>query len=349
MTNPYAPPTATVDDVSVRTPCRRAGGTPHAVRRQQSSTRLIFGCDGVSAAGHWRHHDANRARAIPGQIVGPGVAMLGFLVWAAVTLRYMSQNGQSIGEEDRWDQGRAREVAGLPGRMFWLRNIVNGRARVRPAVCVRGRPGHLRRDAAVSARQDRGHDCRQGLTAAETARACSTRSLAAETPEGILLELRPAGLERAFLRVPDRLADSHRHHLRGALRRGRSWAASAIALWLILVFALEWFYPVAFELTPRGATPGKRAFGLKVVMDNGLPVTPAASVTRNLLRVADFLPFGFGFAIVSMCAARLQAARRPRRRRRSWCTSRGRRPRRRLDMVAPVRRRGRCRQRTSRR
>ena len=77
-----------------------------------------------------------------------------------------------------------------------------------------------------------------------------------------------------------------------------------IAFWLILFFVLEWFYPVAFELTRSGATPGKRVFGLKVVMDNGLPVTPAASFTRNLLRVADFLPFGFGFAIVSMLMRR---------------------------------------------
>src|SRR6185503_12665860 len=55
---------------------------------------------------------------------------------------------------------------------------------------------------------------------------------------------------------------------------------------------------VLFELSAAGATPGKRAFGLKVVMDNGLPITAAASMTRNLLRVADFLPFGFG--VVSM-------------------------------------------------
>ena len=39
-------------------------------------------------------------------------------------------------------------------------------------------------------------------------------------------------------------------------------------------------------------------------MDNGLPVTPAASMARNLLRVADFLPFGYGFAIVSMLVRR---------------------------------------------
>jgi hypothetical protein len=55
-----------------------------------------------------------------------------------------------------------------------------------------------------------------------------------------------------------------------------------------------------FELSRSGATPGKTVVGLKVVMDNGLPVTPAASFTRNLLRVADFLPFMFGAAIVSM-------------------------------------------------
>ena len=73
-----------------------------------------------------------------------------------------------------------------------------------------------------------------------------------------------------------------------------------VALWFILLFAFEWFYPVVFELTPSGATPGKRTFGLKVVMDSGLPVTPAASITRNLLRVADFLPFTYGFATVCM-------------------------------------------------
>jgi len=77
-----------------------------------------------------------------------------------------------------------------------------------------------------------------------------------------------------------------------------------IAFWLILLFALEWLYPIAFELTASGATPGKRVFGLKVVMDNGLPATPAASVARNLLRVADFLPFFYGFAIVSMLVRR---------------------------------------------
>jgi uncharacterized RDD family membrane protein YckC len=73
-----------------------------------------------------------------------------------------------------------------------------------------------------------------------------------------------------------------------------------VALMLIGAFLLEWFYPVAFELSRMGATPGKKIFGLTVLMDTGLPITPAASITRNLLRTADFLPFMYGAGIVSM-------------------------------------------------
>ena len=121
----------------------------------------------------------------------------------------------------------------------------------------------------------------------------------AETPEGILLELRPAGLSpRFYAFLVDwlvRLAVMYAAAVMTAVMGG-----IGMAFWLVMAFALEWFYPMAFELTPSGATPGKKAFGLKVVMDNGLPVTPAASMARNLLRVADFLPFAYGFATVSM-------------------------------------------------
>jgi hypothetical protein len=71
-------------------------------------------------------------------------------------------------------------------------------------------------------------------------------------------------------------------------------------LMLVTYFGLEWIYPIAFELLPGAATPGKRAMGLMVMMDTGLPVTPSASVTRNLLRVADFMPFMFAFGMLAM-------------------------------------------------
>lgn len=151
----------------------------------------------------------------------------------------------------------------------------------------------------MSARQDRGHHRHQGLSEALGPRDVLDTVVSAETPEGILLELRPAGLiPRFYAFMLDwviRLAIGL-----GALTLAAMMGGVGVAFWFILLFALEWLYPIAFELTSSGATPGKRTFGLKVVMDNGLPVTPAASVARNLLRAADFLPFTYGLAVVSM-------------------------------------------------
>jgi uncharacterized RDD family membrane protein YckC len=125
----------------------------------------------------------------------------------------------------------------------------------------------------------------------------------AETPEGILLELRPAGLgARFYAFVIDWLIRLLLIYV-VAVFTG-FMGGLGVAFWLVFIFVLEWFYPVMFELSPLGATPGKRTFALKVVMDTGLPVTPAASVARNLLRAADFLPFLYGFAIVSMLLRR---------------------------------------------
>lgn len=123
----------------------------------------------------------------------------------------------------------------------------------------------------------------------------------AETPEGILLELRPAGLSaRFFAFLIDWLIRLAAIYAVGLAVGFAGMSGIAAAVITIFAFALEWFYPVAFELSRTGSSPGKRVFGLRVVMDNGLPVTPGASLTRNLLRFADFLPFFFGFAIVSM-------------------------------------------------
>ncbi|MGV6853091.1 MAG: RDD family protein [bacterium] len=70
-------------------------------------------------------------------------------------------------------------------------------------------------------------------------------------------------------------------------------------LMLIAFFLLEWLYPVLFEVLLSGQTPGKRLLGIRVISANGLPVSWGASVTRNLLRTADFLPFGYFSGILS--------------------------------------------------
>jgi uncharacterized RDD family membrane protein YckC len=69
---------------------------------------------------------------------------------------------------------------------------------------------------------------------------------------------------------------------------------------LLLYFGLEWLYPVFFEVLGKGATPGKRALGLRVLHQDGSPVGWGASLIRNLLRAADFLPFFYVFGLLSM-------------------------------------------------
>jgi uncharacterized RDD family membrane protein YckC len=124
-----------------------------------------------------------------------------------------------------------------------------------------------------------------------------------ETPEGVILFLRPAGV------VP----------------RGAAWAIDALfrfVLYLVcatlfgvmgvagfgitalVMFLLYWFYMVLFECLNHGRTPGKLAMGLRVVSADALPVGWIASLVRNLLRVADMLPALYGFGLASMLVGR---------------------------------------------
>lgn len=69
---------------------------------------------------------------------------------------------------------------------------------------------------------------------------------------------------------------------------------------LIIIFLTEWFYPVLFEVLNQGQTLGKKALGILVINDDGTPINWSSSVVRNLLRFADFLPFSYGFGLLSM-------------------------------------------------
>jgi uncharacterized RDD family membrane protein YckC len=114
-------------------------------------------------------------------------------------------------------------------------------------------------------------------------------SVAVETPEGISLVVRPAGLMvRGLAFVIDWLLRLvFFFALAAFLSRFKGMGTG---LTLMSYFALSWLYPVIMEWLPGSATLGKRAMGLKVVMDNGLPLTLPASLTRNLLRVVDLMP-----------------------------------------------------------
>jgi uncharacterized RDD family membrane protein YckC len=65
-------------------------------------------------------------------------------------------------------------------------------------------------------------------------------------------------------------------------------------LWLIGFFALRngWF--TLFEMGGRGATPGKRVMGLRVVARDGARLTGGAVIARNAMREIEvFLPLSF--------------------------------------------------------
>lgn len=121
----------------------------------------------------------------------------------------------------------------------------------------------------------------------------------AETPEGIALQLRPAGVVARCLAYLIDFGIRLVLFLIIALTAG-AMGGMGVALLLISYFALEWFYPVVFELAQGGATPGKRVMGLQVVMDSGLPLTPGASIIRNLLRAADFMPAFYAAGTAAM-------------------------------------------------
>lgn len=123
------------------------------------------------------------------------------------------------------------------------------------------------------------------------------------TPEGIELNLRLAGpVARALAWAVDLLL---RVAVFGVLGIPLAMLGSVGGgIYLILWFGLEWLYPTVFEVYFGGATPGKRALALMVLHSDGTPVGLSASLTRNLLRAVDFLPFLYGFGLLAMVLSR---------------------------------------------
>ena len=67
----------------------------------------------------------------------------------------------------------------------------------------------------------------------------------------------------------------------------------AISIALFIGFLVRNLYFIYFEMAWRGATPGKRIVGIRVIDRHGGPLLPAAVVARNLTREVEcFIPFG---------------------------------------------------------
>ncbi len=132
---------------------------------------------------------------------------------------------------------------------------------------------------------------------------------AVELAEGVSIRLRMAGpLPRAgaylidlTLRVLILAVSGFLVSLAGIAIGGKV----AQGLFLLAWFLLDWIYPVVFEAGRHGATPGKRAAGLRVVQATGSPITFGQAVVRNFLRFIDGMPlFTYAFGITSCLATK---------------------------------------------
>jgi uncharacterized RDD family membrane protein YckC len=135
-----------------------------------------------------------------------------------------------------------------------------------------------------------------------------------ETPEQTAIEFPLAGIGSRFLAI---LVDSL---IQSALvfvlfliflglgfgfRGGGLGGSSSAAVWIIAVlifgyFLLMYGYFMLFESIWNGQTPGKRLTHIRVIKDSGQPITAIDAVGRNLLRLVDQLPFGYGVGV--LCA-----------------------------------------------
>ncbi|MFZ1701253.1 MAG: RDD family protein [Pyrinomonadaceae bacterium] len=74
------------------------------------------------------------------------------------------------------------------------------------------------------------------------------------------------------------------------------WTIAILIIVLFLIFA---GYFIVFEWLWNGQTPGKRLLKLRVIRDDGRPVTLWEAIARNLLRICDAVP-GFVLPVYSI-------------------------------------------------
>lgn len=87
------------------------------------------------------------------------------------------------------------------------------------------------------------------------------------------------------------------------------WTIAVLIVALFLLFA---GYFVVFEWLWNGQTPGKRLLKLRVIREDGRPITLWEAIARNLLRIFDAVP-GFVVPVYSIGLISIFASRRDQR------------------------------------
>ncbi|MBI5878027.1 MAG: RDD family protein [Chloroflexi bacterium] len=139
-----------------------------------------------------------------------------------------------------------------------------------------------------------------------------SNSYVIETPENIAFGYDVAGIGSRFLAtlidsliqgtlyviaiVAVSLAD-YLGYTHSIPRDLQPWLAAGL---IAAIFFIQFGYFLLFEIVMHGQTPGKRLFNLQVVKENGYPLSVIDSILRNLVRIIDFFPVGYGVGLVAM-------------------------------------------------
>lgn len=125
--------------------------------------------------------------------------------------------------------------------------------------------------------------------------------LVVATPERVSFDYQVAGLgTRAIAQVLDLLIVSGIllavYFVAVAVSLAQVVTGQLIAIFgsFVVIFGYFW----VSEALWSGQTVGKKAFRLRAVGDRGEPLTFAQAGIRNIVRIVDFLPYGYGVGLI---------------------------------------------------
>jgi uncharacterized RDD family membrane protein YckC len=134
--------------------------------------------------------------------------------------------------------------------------------------------------------------------------------LTIDTPEQTALEFPLAGIGSRFLALAVDTAIQLGAFIILAIALGLAIPALrifgsiapqwAIAALIVSGFTIYYGYFAFFEAAWNGQTPGKRYAQLRVMKDDGRPISAYDAIARNLLRIVDQLPAFYGIAMFSV-------------------------------------------------
>ncbi len=135
-----------------------------------------------------------------------------------------------------------------------------------------------------------------------------------DTPEQTSLEFPLAGIGSRFLAIA---ADTAIQSVGGAVLvllavltvPSFKFLGSAAPQWVIAGLILGMFlinsaYYAFFEAIWNGQTPGKRYAQIRVMKDDGRPISTYDAILRNVLRIADQLPAIYGVGLISVLCSK---------------------------------------------